>query len=101
MLNIYCDGACSGNPGAGGWAAILIWQGELHQISGHEEYTTNNRMELMAAIQAFEWLDKEGGKKEVNGIAVYTDSTYLQQGITIWIHNWKRTGWRKGTIKKC
>ena len=86
---IYTDGACSGNPGPGGWGAIILDE-EQNQISlsGKEKSTTNNRMELMAPIMA---LKKIGKSSE---IVIYTDSTYLKNGITIWIENWKKNGWK-------
>ena len=83
---IYTDGACSGNPGPGGWGAILRWNGTEKEMKGGEPETTNNRMELMAAIQALETL-KRGVEADL-----YTDSTYVQKGITEWIHSWKKRG---------
>jgi len=85
---IYTDGACSGNPGQGGWGAILLWNGKRREISGGEPATTNNRMELMAAIVALEAL------KESCFVELYTDSVYVRDGISRWIDNWKRNGWR-------
>ena len=85
---VYTDGACAGNPGPGGWGAILIWNGHRKEMSGGEAATTNNRMELMAAISALEAL-QEGSKVEL-----HTDSEYVQKGISTWIHGWKRKGWR-------
>jgi len=85
---VYTDGACAGNPGPGGWGAILIWNGHRKEISGGEAATTNNRMELMAAISALEAL-KEGSQVEL-----HTDSEYVQKGISAWIHGWKRKNWR-------
>src|SRR6478752_6378116 len=92
-VQIYTDGACSGNPGPGGWAAILSFKGSEKEISGGEEHTTNNRMELRAAI--------EGLKSLKRGCAVdlYTDSQYVRQGITSWMANWKRRGWRTADNK--
>ena len=84
---VHTDGACSGNPGPGGWAAILAWQGREREISGGEALTTNNRMELMAAISALEAL-----KRSV-AVRMVTDSDYLRQGITGWVHGWKKRGW--------
>ena len=87
-VSIYTDGACSGNPGPGGWGAILV-HGEVEkEISGGEKATTNNRMELMAPIKALESLTS---KCEVD---VYTDSQYVQKGITEWIHGWKKKNWK-------
>jgi ribonuclease HI len=85
---VYTDGACAGNPGPGGWGAILIWNDHRKEISGGEASTTNNRMELMAAISALEAL-KEGSEVEL-----HTDSEYVQKGISTWIHGWKRKNWR-------
>ena len=91
---IYTDGACSGNPGPGGWAAIIL-DDEKNQIniSGKEKATTNNRMELMAPIMALKKV-KRGSE-----IVVYTDSTYLKNGITLWIKNWKKNGWKNANKK--
>ena len=84
---IYTDGACSGNPGPGGWGAVLISNGHEKEISGGEAHTTNNRMELMAAIQALEAL------KKPCRVDLHTDSQYLRQGITEWLPGWKARGW--------
>ncbi|MCW8835049.1 MAG: ribonuclease HI [Rhodospirillales bacterium] len=88
IVEIFTDGACSGNPGPGGWGAILRWRGTEKELSGGEAETTNNRMELMAAIKALEAM-----KRGVS-VALYTDSTYVRDGITKWIHNWKKNGWK-------
>lgn len=85
---IYTDGACSGNPGPGGWGAILTHGSTRKELSGGEAVTTNNRMELMAAISALEAL------KRPCRVELHTDSNYLKDGITKWIHGWKRNGWR-------
>ena len=90
---IYTDGACSGNPGPGGWGALLIWKGYEKELFGGELESTNNRMELMAAIQALESLKRSGS------IALYTDSTYVRDGITKWIYAWKQNGWRTAAKK--
>jgi ribonuclease HI len=90
---IFTDGACSGNPGPGGWGAILRWRGTEREIYGGEPATTNNRMELMAAIRALETL-----KRDVR-VVVHTDSNYLRQGITEWLAGWKRKGWRTADKK--
>jgi len=84
---IYTDGACSGNPGPGGWGAVLLSGPHRKEICGGELATTNNRMELMAAIQALESL------KKPCKVEVHTDSKYVQQGIHEWIHGWKKRGW--------
>lgn len=89
-IEIYTDGACSGNPGRGGWSAILC--GEV-EISGGEENTTNNRMELMAAIQALQKVDDMNIDSECE-ISIYTDSQYVKSGITDWIKNWVKNEWR-------
>jgi ribonuclease HI len=87
-VTIHTDGACSGNPGPGGWGVILQWGGHVRELKGGEPHTTNNRMELMAAIRALEAL------KRPCAVDLYTDSEYLRQGITGWIFGWKRNGWR-------
>lgn len=92
-VEIYTDGACSGNPGPGGWGAILIWNGHRKEIKGGEAQTTNNRMELMAAISALEAL-KTGVEADL-----YTDSAYVRNGISSWIHGWKKNGWRTADRK--
>lgn len=90
---IYTDGACSKNPGVGGWGAVLLYGEAQKQISGKEEMTTNNRMELQAVIQALKIL------KRSCEVELYTDSKYVQQGISTWIHNWKKNGWRTADKK--
>ena len=92
-VTIYTDGACSGNPGPGGWGALLQFGEHERELKGGERNTTNNRMELTAAIAALETL------KRTCKIHLHTDSTYLRDGMTSWIHNWKRNGWRT-TAKK-
>jgi ribonuclease HI len=87
-LEIYTDGACLGNPGRGGWGAILVWQDQEKELSGGEADTTNNRMELMAAIKALEAV------KRPVPIRLVSDSTYLRDGITKWIHGWRKNGWK-------
>jgi ribonuclease HI len=87
-VTIHTDGACSGNPGPGGWGVILQWGGHARELKGGEPHTTNNRMELMAAIMALEAL------KRPCVVDLHTDSEYLRQGITAWISGWKRNGWR-------
>lgn len=84
---IYTDGACSGNPGPGGWGAILMSGSHSKEIKGGERDTTNNRMELMAAIQALESL------KKPCAVDLHTDSQYVMKGISEWIHGWKKRGW--------
>ena len=92
MTEIYTDGSCLTNPGNGGWAAIIIEDGEIKNISGSEKNTTNNRMELMAPINAL----KNMGPKD--GIEIYTDSQYVKLGITEWINTWMKNNWK--TSKK-
>ena len=88
LVSVFTDGACSGNPGPGGWGAILRF-GEIEkELKGGEPDTTNNRMELLAAISALEALKKPAQ------VDLYTDSQYVRGGITGWIHNWKRNGWK-------
>jgi ribonuclease HI len=87
-ITIYTDGACKGNPGPGGWGAWLSAGGHEKELWGGEALTTNNRMELTAVIQALAAL------KRPSAVAVHTDSQYVRQGITSWIHNWKKKGWR-------
>ena len=90
---IYTDGACSGNPGPGGWGAILKFGGHEKELSGGARETTNNQMELMAAISALEAI------KRPCSIAVYTDSNYVKNGITTWIHGWRKNGWKTAAKK--
>ncbi len=87
-VEIHTDGACSGNPGPGGWAAILSWRGRERELSGAEPLTTNNRMELAAAIEALASL------KRPMQVRLFTDSDYLRKGITTWLPGWKARGWR-------
>jgi ribonuclease HI len=87
-VEIFTDGACSGNPGPGGWAAILRYGEVEKELSGYEPHTTNNRMEMMAAIAGLEAL------KRACRVQVYSDSQYLRDGISKWIHGWKRRSWR-------
>lgn len=92
-VEIYTDGACSGNPGPGGWGAILLFKTERREVSGGETLTTNNRMELMAAIGALEAL------KRPCEVHLHTDSMYLKDGITKWMHGWKKNGWKTADKK--
>lgn len=93
-VNIYTDGACSGNPGPGGWGALLQFGKHEKELSGAERRTTNNRMEITAAVMALRAL------KEPCLVDLYTDSEYLKKGITEWIANWKKLGWRRGSPGK-
>ena len=92
-VEIYTDGACSGNPGPGGWGVVLISGGHRRELSGGEPQTTNNRMEMTAAIKALEAL------KRPCRVRLHTDSVYLKDGITRWIHKWKQNGWRTANKK--
>jgi len=94
-LIIYTDGACSGNPGPGGWGVLMKFGKKEKELWGGEDDTTNNRMELMAAIQALRAI-KPGYSGD---ITLWTDSTYVLKGITEWIHNWKARGWKKSDKK--
>ncbi|MCJ9427627.1 ribonuclease HI [Kordiimonas marina] len=93
-VEIYTDGACSGNPGPGGWGALLLYGALEKEITGGEMHTTNNRMEMMAAVEALNAL------KRPCKVKLHTDSRYLRDGITKWIHNWKKQGWRTADKKK-
>ena len=93
MIKIYTDGACSGNPGPGGWGFVILEGDNIEKYSGGELSTTNNRMELTAAIKAIEHVDAD---KEIE---LYTDSTYVMKGITEWITNWKKNNWRTNSKK--
>ena len=88
VVEIYTDGACSGNPGPGGWGAVMRWNGHEKELYGGEAETTNNRMEMMAVIQALKAI--KGHPK----IEIYTDSKYVMQGITEWLDGWKARGWK-------
>ena len=92
-VQIFTDGACSGNPGPGGWGAVLRCDGKERELKGGEPVTTNNRMELMAAISALETLKRDCS------VDMFTDSNYLKDGITKWIHSWRRNGWRTAERK--
>jgi len=92
-VEIWTDGGCKGNPGPGGWGAILKYGDKVKELKGGEAHTTNNRMELMAAISALESL------KRPCEIILHTDSQYVRQGVTGWIQNWKRNGWRTADKK--
>jgi len=94
MINIYTDGACKGNPGPGGWGALILEGDTKNEIYGGEANTTNNRMEIMAVIRALKTINAE------NEITVFTDSTYVQKGINEWIAKWKINGWRTSNKKE-
>ena len=92
-VDIYTDGACSGNPGPGGWGVLIELNNKKIELSGGDKETTNNRMELMAAIKALEEIDKD------YEITLYTDSNYVKDGITRWISNWKKNNWKTASKK--
>ncbi|HBQ36142.1 MAG TPA: ribonuclease HI [Rhodobacteraceae bacterium] len=97
-LFIYSDGACSGNPGPGGWGALMIARNgdtilKERELCGGDAHTTNNRMELLGAINALEALERP------SNVTIFTDSTYVKNGVTSWIHGWKRNGWRTSNKK--
>ncbi|MBI1274302.1 MAG: ribonuclease HI [Alphaproteobacteria bacterium] len=93
VVEIFTDGACSGNPGRGGWGALLRYNGAEKEISGSAKDTTNNRMELMAAIMALETL------KRSSCVKLYTDSQYVRNGITEWVSSWQKRGWKTADKK--
>ena len=93
IVRIYTDGACSGNPGPGGWGVVMRWNGHEKELSGGETETTNNRMELTAVIRGLEAL------KKACHVEVYTDSKYVQQGVTQWLAGWKAKGWKTAAKK--
>ena len=93
MINIYTDGACSGNPGIGGWGVVILDNNKEILLNGGDQHTTNNKMELTAAIKALEYFET---KKD---LTIYTDSKYVKDGIDSWIINWKKNGWKTSTKK--
>ncbi len=93
LIEIWTDGACSGNPGPGGWGALLIQGDRRREIYGGDPQTTNNRMELLAAIEALSALRRS------SRVRLHTDSTYVKDGLTKWIHGWKRNGWKTAARK--
>jgi ribonuclease HI len=99
-IKIYTDGACIGNPGPGGWAAIILIENNKKEIFGGEKLTTNNRMELTAAIKALEYCSQlEKKQLSLKHIKVFTDSIYVKDGITIWIDNWEKNNWKTAEKK--
>ena len=88
IVDVYTDGACKGNPGPGGWGVLLRWNGHEKELFGGEPHTTNNRMELRAVIEALAALKRD------SSVRLHTDSKYVLDGITTWIHNWKKRGWK-------
>jgi len=93
QVELFTDGACSGNPGPGGWGLIMRWKGAEKEMCGGEPHTTNNRMEMMAVIEGL------NAMKRPCEIDVYTDSQYVQKGITEWVHGWKKRGWKTADKK--
>jgi len=99
-IKIYTDGACTGNPGPGGWAAVIIIGNKTKELFGGEKLTTNNRMELTAAIKALEYFEKQEEKQpSLKNIRIFTDSTYLKEGITVWINSWEKNNWKTADKK--
>ena len=94
MIKVYTDGSCLENPGNGGWAAIIIDDGKKTQIKGSKKNTTNNQMELLAPIEALKKIPKG------SEVQIFTDSKYVKSGITQWIHNWKKNGWKTANKQK-
>ena len=94
MIKIYTDGSCIGNPGKGGWAAIILNGGKKTELKGSKKDTTNNQMELLAPIKALKKIPK--GSK----VQIFTDSKYVKSGITEWIHSWKKNGWKTASKQK-
>lgn len=92
-IEIYTDGACSGNPGPGGWGSVLLYNGHRKELSGGDKETTNNRMELLAVIRAMQAL------KRPCAVTIHTDSVYVMKGITEWIDNWKKRNWKTASRK--
>jgi ribonuclease HI len=93
IVDLYTDGACSGNPGPGGWGVLMVYGGHERELMGGESATTNNRMELLAAINGLAALTRP------MQVRIHTDSTYVKDGITQWIHKWKKNGWRTADRK--
>ena len=99
-IKIYTDGACVGNPGPGGWAAIVLLENEKKELFGGERLTTNNRMELTATIKALEYCTKQEEKlSSLKHIRIFTDSTYVKDGITVWINSWEKNNWKTADKK--
>ncbi len=105
QYQIYTDGACSGNPGKGGWSAVIVYLDVINfQISGGVKNTTNNRMELMAPIMALKKIitlskNKKNSLEEISDVTIYTDSKYVKDGITVWIKKWKLNNWKNSSKK--
>ena len=100
VVKIYTDGACTGNPGPGGWATVILIENQKKELFGGEKLTTNNRMELTAAIKGLEFLQSQEKKQlSLTEIKIYTDSVYLKDGITIWLDNWEKNNWKTSDKK--
>ena len=99
-IKIYTDGACVGNPGPGGWAAIILVANEKKELFGGEKLTTNNRMELTAAIKAIEYCyEQEKKQPQLKNLRIFTDSNYVKEGITVWINKWEKNNWKTADKK--
>ena len=99
-IKIYTDGACVGNPGPGGWAAIILLENEKKELFGGERLTTNNRMELTATIRALEYcVEQEKKQPSLKLVRIFTDTTYVKEGITVWINNWEKNNWKTADKK--
>jgi len=98
-IKIYIDGACVGNPGPGGWAVVVLLENEKKELFGGEKLTTNNRMELTAAIKALEYCNKKEKQPSLKLIRIFTDSNYVKDGITIWIKSWEKNNWKTADKK--
>ena len=99
-IKIYTDGACVGNPGPGGWAAIVLLENEKKELFGGERLTTNNRMELTDTIRALEYcVEQEKKQPSLKLVRIFTDSTYVKEGITVWINNWEKNNWKTADKK--
>ena len=99
-IKIYTDGACVGNPGPGGWAAIVLFENKKKELFGGEKLTTNNRMELTAAIKALEYCAREEKKQlSLKDVKIFTDSVYVKEGITVWVNSWEKNNWKTADKK--
>ena len=99
-IKIYTDGACAGNPGPGGLAAVIILENKKKELYGGEKLTTNNRMELTAAIKALEYCaEQEKKQPSLKHVRIFTDSTYVKEGITVWINSWEKNNWKTADKK--
>ncbi len=99
MITIYTDGSSRGNPGPGGWGAIVATEQEVRELGGREEHTTNNRMELTAAIEVLVFVSKLEASSQNQEAVIYTDSEYVMKGITEWIEGWQKRGWKTAAKK--